>query len=81
MRIGLSPPFEKAHIPSPLHTPASLPGTSWVVKENRLPENADVERPLFNSAIDRFGSRGGYSDIPQVPLIRPVLGSPLTHSV
>ncbi len=44
-------------------------------------KNADVERPLLNSVIDRFASHGGYPDRPHVLLIRPVLTSPLTHSV
>ncbi len=50
MGIGISPLFEKVHIPSP---------------------------PLFKPMIDQFRSRGTYSDIPQVPLIRPVLTDPL----
>lgn len=49
--------------------------------ENRLPQNTAVGRLLFNQVVDRFGSRGGYSDIPQIPLIHPVLTGALTHSV
>mgnify|MGYP001610119281 CR=1 len=52
-------------------------------------EKAHIASPLhtqtlngrFNSVIDRYGSRRGYSDMPQIPLIRPVLTEPLTHSV
>ena len=45
-------------------------------RRTALPENAGVERPFFNSVIDRCGSWGGYSDKPQAPLIRRGLPSP-----
>lgn len=41
----------------------NLPGT-----ENRLPSNADVERPLLNSVIDRFGSRTAIGQEPTYEL-------------
>lgn len=45
-----------------------------------LPQNTEIERLLFTSMVARFASRGGYSDIPQVSLIRPALTGPFTHS-
>ncbi len=43
--------------------------------------HTNAEQLLFSSVVVRFGSRGSYSDLPQVPLIRPVRTGHFTHSV
>ena len=59
MRIGVRPSLEKVHILSLVQTPTNLPRTFLGSKGEppTIEQNANVERLLFNSVIDRFGSQ------------------------